>query len=220
MNHSYFRGKFIVLDGPDGCGKTTQANLLAQWVKSTGVEVEGYRDPGTTAAGEAIREILLGEGYGEIKDAAEVMLYMAARIQLWYEKIEPALNAGKCVVMDRWLSSTCAYQGYAGGFGIGNVVEVGRLSLKRLWPDITVILDIDAKQSSQRLTGQLDRMELKGNSYHEKVAAGYRALAEMSGREGFGKFSVVDATGSIEDVHSHIKNVVSLSTGTKIKYQQ
>lgn len=208
-NQPCFEGRFIVLDGPDGCGKTTQANLLAQWVEANGAVVAGFRDPGTTAAGEAIREILLGSGFGNIDDAAEVMLYMAARIQLWQEEIKPALNAGKCVIMDRWLSSTCAYQGYAGGFGVDKVAAVGKLCLERMWPDITVILDIDVEQSSSRLKGELDRMELKGQGYHGKVAQGYKKLLDMSGKEGFGRFERVNAAGSIEQVQGCIIDVVS-----------
>ncbi len=199
-----FNGKFIVLDGPDGCGKTTQAKLLSKWISEHGVEVESFRDPGTTVAGEAIREILLGTDYGHIEDAAEVMLYMAARIQLWHERIAPALEAGKCVVMDRWLSSTCAYQGYAGGFGIESVVQVARLTLPRLWPDITVLLDISVEHSSARLTGELDRMELKGGDYHSLVAQGYREFANLAASGGCGSVVTINAVGDIEDIHRKI----------------
>ncbi|MFI4911376.1 MAG: dTMP kinase [Sedimentisphaeraceae bacterium JB056] len=205
---SSLNGKFIVLDGPDGCGKTTQSKLLSQWVQSQGVDVVSFRDPGTTAAGEAIRAILLGTEYGHIDDAAEVMLYMAARIQLWHENIAPALETGKCVIMDRWLSSTCAYQGYAGGFGMERVVDIAALSLERLWPDITVLLDIDVEQSSARLTRELDRMELKGQDYHRLVEAGYKELATRSNDSGFGSFVVVNAVGEIEQIHNTIINVV------------
>lgn len=197
-------GKFIVLDGPDGCGKTTQAKLLSDWALRQGVQAESFRDPGTTAAGEAIRGILLGTAYGHIDDAAEVMLYMAARIQLWHEKIAPALEAGRCVIMDRWLSSTCAYQGYAGGFGIENVVQVARLTLPRLWPDITVLLDISVEHSSARLTRELDRMELKGGDYHSLVAQGYREFARLASSGDYGIVTTVNAVGSIEDIHGRI----------------
>jgi dTMP kinase len=206
---SDFKGKFIVLDGPDGCGKTTQTRLLADWINAGGTEVVSFRDPGTTLAGEAIRDILLGPQYGHIEDGAEVMLYMAARIQLWHESISTALAAGKCVVMDRWLSSTCAYQGYAGGFGMERVVDIAALSLERLWPDITVLLDIDVEQSSARITRELDRMELKGQSYHSLVAAGYRELANRSRQDGFGEFEVVNAVGPIEQIHKRIVSVIS-----------
>ena len=117
-------GRFIVLDGPDACGKTTQTGLLVEWLQQQGVDVESFREPGGTAIGEKIRQILLNPEHIAMSTAAEVMLYMAARVQLWTEKIAPALSQGKCVVLDRWLSSTCAYQGHAGGFGMDKVAKI------------------------------------------------------------------------------------------------
>jgi dTMP kinase len=102
-------GKFIVIDGPDGCGKTTQTKLLVQWLKEQGVAVETFREPGATAIGEKVRQILLNPEHIAMGTETEVMLYMAARVQLWQEKIAPALKQNKCVILDRWLSSTCAY---------------------------------------------------------------------------------------------------------------
>jgi dTMP kinase len=107
------KGKFIVLDGPDGCGKSTQAKLLAQWLKDQGVLTSRFRDPGDTAIGEKIRDILLSPEHPTMSTRTELLLYMAARSQLWIERIAPALAEKQCVVLDRWLSSTCAYQAYA-----------------------------------------------------------------------------------------------------------
>ena len=143
-----FAGKFIVLDGPDGCGKSTQSTLLSEWLDEQGVEVEMFRDPGTTAIGEKIRKILLNPEYAAMGTRAELLLYMAAKAQVWAEKIRPALEANRCVVLDRWLSSTCAYQGFAGGFGIEKVIKIAEDCLERAWPDLTVILDIDLKTAS------------------------------------------------------------------------
>ena len=111
------QGKFIVLDGPDGCGKSTQAGLLVKWLEGEGVPTSRFRDPGDTSIGEKIREILLNPEHLAMDTRTELLLYMAARAQLWAEKIAPALQDNRCVVLDRWLSSTCAYQGFAGGFG-------------------------------------------------------------------------------------------------------
>ena len=116
-----FEGCFIVLDGPDGCGKSSQARMLTDWLRRQGADVVGFRDPGTTVIGEKIREILLSPAHDAMTTSTEVLLYMAARVQLWSESIGPALAAGKSVVMDRWLSSTCAYQGHAGGFGVEKI---------------------------------------------------------------------------------------------------
>jgi dTMP kinase len=163
------KGKFIVLDGPDGCGKSTQSKMLGQWINELGLETETFRDPGTTGIGEKIRELLLNPEHISMTTETEVLLYMAARVQLWQEKIEPALNEGKVVILDRWLSSTCAYQGYAGDFGIEKVNKIAQSCLEKPWPDLTIVLDLDLKTAATRLDEQLDRMEQKGDSYHSKV---------------------------------------------------
>ncbi|MHC5162504.1 MAG: dTMP kinase [Planctomycetota bacterium] len=139
------RGKFLVLDGPDGCGKSTQTRLLSEWIAEQGVDVVSYRDPGTTLVGEKIRDILLDVAHEGMGDNVEVLLYMAARAQLWKEHIALDLAAGKCVLMDRWLSSTCAYQGFAGGFGIDKVIKIAADALERIWPDVTIVLDVDTE---------------------------------------------------------------------------
>jgi dTMP kinase len=196
-------GKFIVIDGPDGCGKTTQTKLLVDWLKKHGVAVETFREPGGTAIGEKIRQILLNPEHIAMSTEAEVMLYMAARVQLWQEKIAPALKQNKCVVLDRWLSSTCAYQGFAGGFGVEQVVKIARDCLERPWPDLTIILDVDLKTASKRLKKDLDRMEQKGDDYHKKVRDGFLKLA--GGRE---DFVIIDAADDIETVHKRITNAI------------
>ena len=199
-----FSGKFIVLDGPDGCGKTTQTKLLTQWLKKQDIVVETFRDPGDTAIGEKIRQILLNPEHLAMSTPAEVLLYMAARAQLWAEKIAPALKKNRCVVLDRWLSSTCAYQGHAGGFGMDKVIAMAANSLERLWPDLTIILDVDLETGSQRLARDLDRMEAKGDGYHQKVRDGFLQLAEEQKN-----FLVVDATADIETVHEKILQLIS-----------
>jgi len=204
-----FSGKFIVLDGPDGCGKTTQARLLSKWLQKQKVPTVTFRDPGDTAIGEKIRQILLSPKHAAMSTPAEVLLYMAARAQLWQEKIAPALNENKCVVLDRWLSSTCAYQGYAGGFEMDKVIKIAKLCLERIWPDLTIILDVDAKTGLARLHRQFDRMEQKGDSYHEKVRQGFLQLAKQRD-----DFIVVDGTGDIEAVHRKVAQVVEASLAT------
>ena len=196
------QGRFIVLDGPDGCGKSTQTRLLSQRLAAQGAEVVTFRDPGTTVIGEKIREILLSPAHEAMTTPTEVLLYMAARAQLWAEQIAPALAQGKCVVLDRWLSSTCAYQGFAGGFGIEKVIAIAKDSLERVWPDLTVVLDVDRKTAAGRLNRQLDRMEQKGDSYHAKVREGFRKLAQ--GRK---DFVVIDAAGEVGAVHEQVVDV-------------
>lgn len=196
-------GKFIVLDGPDGCGKSTQARMLTQWLGEQGVSVASFRDPGTTAIGEKIREILLSPAHEAMTTPTEVLLYMAARAQLWAEEIAPALRQGKCVLLDRWLSSTCAYQGHAGLFGMDKVIAIGADSLDRVWPDLTIVLDVDLATATGRLNRELDRMEQKGDSYHRKVREGFLKLAE--GRE---DFVVIDSSAAVDAVHQQVVEAV------------
>ena len=198
-----FSGGFIVLDGPDGCGKSTQAQFLCDWLANQGVEVERFRDPGTTEVGEKIRQVLLSPEHDAMNTRTELLLYMAARAQLWAERIAPALAAGKCVVLDRWLSSTCAYQGCAGGFGMEKVVKIAEDSLERAWPDLTIILDVDLETAAGRLNGEPDRMEAKGRDYHRKVRHGFLKLAELHE-----DFAVVDAADEIETVHGNILEIL------------
>jgi len=198
-----FSGKFIVLDGPDGCGKSTQARLLAEWLQKRDVLAVSFRDPGDTAIGEKIRQILLSPEYDAMSTRTELLLYMASRAQLWAEKIAPALKANKCVVLDRWLSSTCAYQGYAGGFGMDKVIKIATDCLERVWPDLTIILDVDLQTASQRLDRQLDRMEQKGDGYHQKVREGFLQLAKQQQN-----FLLIDATGDIETVNKKVLEII------------
>jgi dTMP kinase len=162
-----------------------------------------YRDPGTTRVGEKIRDILLDVAHEGMGDNVEVLLYMAARAQLWKEHIGPDLVAGKCVLMDRWLSSTCAYQGYAGGFGIEKVIKIATDSLERIWPDITIVLDVDLETAAGRMLRDLDRMEQKGEAYHAKVREGFLKLSVIEPT-----VKVVDARQAIEQVHQDILKLI------------
>lgn len=193
------KGKFIVLDGGDGCGKSTQAELLSKWVEEQGVSVASFRDPGTTEIGEKIRNILLDIAHEKMTANTEMLLYMAARAQLWAEEIEPALEQGKCVIMDRWISSTFAYQGYAGKLGMEKVLQVAEHSLERIWPEVTIVLDVDTETATSRMDRELDRMEQKGKEFHAKVREGFLKLADL-GQD----VTVIDATQTIEAIHEQV----------------
>ncbi len=200
---SKLKGKFIVLDGGDGCGKSTQAKMLAGRIISQGVEVVSYRDPGTTVIGEKIRDILLNPDHVAMDTRTECLLYMASRAQLWAEHIKSDIAAEKCVLLDRWLSSTCAYQGYAGGFGIEQVIDVAAHSLERIWPDLTIILDVDLKTAAMRMNRRLDRMEQKGAEYHEKVRRGFLELTKIAPN-----FHIVNAGQDVDYVHRAIIEII------------
>jgi len=197
------QGKFIVLDGPDGCGKSTQAKMLTDWIGRQGTKAVSFRDPGTTVIGEAIRHILLDPANNTMDTRTELLLYMAARAQLWTENIKPGLQQQKCVIMDRWISSTCAYQGYAGGVGIEKVLDIAGHCLERIWPDVTVILDVDLRTASARISDTPDRMEQKGDAYHQKVREGFLELARLNN-----KIEIVDAAADIETVHKNIVGIM------------
>ena len=197
------KSRFIVLDGPDGCGKSTQTARLAEYIKKAMVEVSMFRDPGSTSIGEKIRAVLLDTENSLMGDRTELLLYMASRAQLWQEKISPALEAGNCVLLDRWLSSTCAYQGFAGGIGIAKVLDIAEHSLERVWPDLTIILDVDLQTARARMNREFDRMEQKDAEYHKNVRAGFLELAEL--RE---DIVVIDAQDDVEIVHKRIVQTI------------
>ncbi len=196
------KSRFIVLDGPDGCGKSTQTAMLGDYLTRQGVSVSVFRDPGSTETGEKIRKILL-DAENIISDRTELLLYMASRAQLWAEGIGPGLEKGNCVLLDRWLSSTCAYQGFAGGVGIEKVIGIAEHCLERVWPDLTIILDVDLNTAKERMDRDLDRMEQKADEYHKKVRQGFLALGEL-GED----IIVIDASADIETVNKKIIQTV------------
>ncbi len=142
------RGKFIVLDGPDGSGKGTQIGILRDYLQSEGIAVESTIDPGGTVIGDKIRK-LLKYGSEGIDVNTEVMLFMASRAQLVAEVIKPALENGMTVLCDRFISSTCAYQG-AGGYPVERTIELARAAIGDTWPDLTILLDLPVKTGRQR----------------------------------------------------------------------
>lgn len=144
------RGRFIVLDGPDGAGKSAQSARLIGALKDAGVPAIACRDPGSTAIGDRIRSILLDHDLSKMDVACETMLFMASRAQLVAEIIRPALASGQAVVCDRFVSSTCAYQG-AAGYDPKRVIELARFALGDFWPDATIILDVDPELGFERI---------------------------------------------------------------------
>ncbi len=161
--------RFIVIDGPDGAGKSTQIALLADWLRGQGLEVTTARDPGGTSIGDRIRDILLDRRHEEMVIGCEILLYMASRTQLMGEVIAPALEAGRCVLCDRWVSATIAYQTAEGKASAEYVQDVYKAALQNIWPDLTIILDVPAEQGLARVGDAPDRMESKAVEFHRKV---------------------------------------------------
>jgi len=143
-------GKFIVFDGLDGCGKSTQAARLAASLSAAGLDVVTCRDPGGTEIGNRIRSVLLDYDLTTMDVTCEALLFMASRAQLLAEVIGPAVAAGKTVVCDRFVSSTCAYQG-AAGFDPARVIELATFVVGDRWPDLTVLLDVAVEEGFERI---------------------------------------------------------------------
>lgn len=175
-------GAFIVLEGPDGAGKTTQARRLASALEARGVDALVVREPGGTEIGERIREILLDPASEAIDPRAELLLYMASRAQLCREVLGPALAAGRVVIADRFLASSAVYQGLASGLGFEAVLAIGDFATHGVRPDLTVILDLPAELAAERAGGRVakDRIEGRPLAYHVKVCEGYRRYARLA----------------------------------------
>jgi dTMP kinase len=170
-------GVFLVLEGPDGGGKTTQAARLGDWLRGRGFDVLACREPGGTALGNRLRALVMERGTVSIAIRAEMLLFMASRAQMIDEVIRPALDAGRVVVCDRFLLSTIVYQGLAGGVDPGEIAAVGRIATGGLLPDLTIVLDVDPETARARVGPSRDRIEDRPADYHERVRGGYREVA-------------------------------------------
>jgi dTMP kinase len=200
-----YPGQFIVLDGPEGSGKTTQVERLIQWLREGGRQATAVRDPGSTPVSERIRDVLLDKRLPEMDVHTEIFLYMASRAEMVARIVRPALEVGLVVVSDRFVSSTVAYQGAAGGVEPETIWDLGRIACAGLEPDLTVILDLDVETGFTRLRRERDRIESKDRAYHEKVRQGFLAMAA----ERPDRFAVVDASRPPDDVTRHIREAVA-----------
>ncbi|HVD86697.1 MAG TPA: dTMP kinase [Solirubrobacterales bacterium] len=194
---------FISLEGVDGSGKSTQARLL---VEALGAETVAIREPGGTEAAERIRE-LLADPSVELEPLAELMLFLAARADLTERVIRPALEAGRDVVADRFSDSSVAYQGAARGLGVGEVIGLCDTATDGLWPDLTLLLKIDPETGLGRADGE-DRFESEGLGLQREVATAYEEIATIASD----RVAVIDASGSVEEVHRRIMDAVGSRT--------
>ena len=171
------KGIFISFEGPDGCGKTTQINLFADYLKSQGYDVVLTREPGGTPISEKIRNIILDPANKEESPVTEALLYAASRAQHVAEKIKPALENGSVVLCDRFVDSSIAYQAYARGLG-EDVIRINEFAVQSCMPKITFFLDLDPAIGQQRQIkrGKLDRLEQEGLDLQNKVYAAYKDL--------------------------------------------
>jgi dTMP kinase len=196
--------RFIVLDGMDGAGKSSQLVMLADWLRATGREVVTCRDPGSTPVGDAIRSILLDRHDLHLDPTSEMFLYMAARAQLVAEVVRPALARGAWVVSDRFLLSNVVYQGHAGGLDPATLWNVGDVATGGLVPDLVLVFDVDLETAARRMNRPLDKLESRGDAYRERLRAGYLHEAKASPD----RIRVIDARGTPDEVDQLVRGIL------------
>jgi dTMP kinase len=194
---------FIVLDGIDGTGKSTQVRLLVEWLRSSGIEALGCTDPGGTPVGDRLRDILLNHR-GDIDVRSEALLFMASRAELVSNVIRPALEAGTVVVCDRFLLANVAYQGHGGGLAPDELWRIGRFATGGLEPDLTLVLDLPVAAAEARRGRTADRMEARDLAYRELVRDGFLTEARAKPQ----RIEVVDAGPTIEDLQAILRRRV------------
>jgi dTMP kinase len=203
------RGKLLVLEGPEGAGKTTQAPLLAEWLRSLGHDVIAAREPGGTAVGDEVRRILLDSPDGAVGDAAEALLYMASRAQLVERIVRPGLARGAIVLLDRFFLSTYAYQVAGRGLAEDEVRAANQLAVGHLVPDLTILLTIPPTEGLARADrrGGRDRLERADAAFHERVARAFAMYSDAEWQRNHpecGPVMSVDATGEVRDVFDRV----------------
>ena len=194
------RGRFIAFEGGEGCGKSTQARLLARRLDAVLT-----REPGGTEVGAQLRAILLDPGTVGLVPRAEALLMAADRAQHVAQVVAPALVAGRHVVTDRFAGSSMAYQGYGRGLDVDELRRLSQWAADGVWPDLVVLLEVDPEVAGRRLGHDLDRFEQEGEAFHGRVTAGFRALAAADAD----RWAVVDGNGTIDQVADRVGEVVA-----------
>lgn len=198
------KGLFITFEGADGCGKTTQLNLLKDYLENKGYKVVITREPGAKGLGEKIREILLNYD-GEVSNRCESFLFLADRAQNIDIIVKPAIDEGKIVLCDRHTDSTVAYQGYGRGLDIEQINMLNRIATNNIKPDLTLVFDVDIETSMKRVGNQQDRMEKSGKEFFNKVRNGYLELAKQEPD----RIKVIDTAKSITEVQKDVTKIIN-----------
>ena len=198
------KGLFITFEGADGFGKTTQLNLLKDYLTKKHFDVVLTREPGGKGLGEKIREILLNYD-GEVSNRCESFLFLADRAQNVDVIVNPAIKQGKIVLCDRHTDSSVAYQGYGRGLDIEQIKTLNNLATGGKQPDLTLVFDVDIETSMKRVGNQKDRMESSGIEFFNRVRNGYLELAKQEPD----RIKVIDSTKSIEDVHKQVLDIIN-----------
>lgn len=205
-------GKFITFEGPEGSGKSTQIRRLAEKLEAQGIEVLCTREPGGTATGEAIRNILQHDVIDEpLGERAELLLFTASRAQLMDRIILPSLEKGQWVLCDRFIDSTLAYQGFARGMDIDTLDRINAFAIDERKPDLTVLLDLDIECGFARLEERYsesadshDRFEREARDFHHRVRDGYHKLAAREPE----RFRIINSDRPMDEVSADVWNAV------------
>ncbi|EAZ84410.1 thymidylate kinase [Bacillus sp. B14905] len=198
---------FITFEGPEGAGKTTVIQKIAERLAEINIDVLATREPGGIEIAEKIRTIILNPAHTAMDERTEALLYAAARSQHYFEKVQPALDAGKLVICDRFIDSSLAYQGYARGIGIDEVLSINEFAIGKKLPDMTILFDIAPEVGLARIyaTGnrEVNRLDVESLPFHQKVHEGYLLLVERYPE----RIRIVNAD---QDIDSVVEDVWSL----------
>ncbi len=204
MEKSLKKGVFISFEGADGCGKTTQIELIKKYLDDKGIKNIQTREPGAGKLGVELRKILLHYD-GPVSNMAETYLYLADRAQHVEFEIKPALKEGLVVLCDRYIDSTLSYQGYARGQNIEVIKKLNEIATTGLKPDLTIVFDIESSVAQKRLSGEKDRLEKEGLEFHKALRLGYLELA----KEEPDRIKVINSDDTIENIHKKVIKLIS-----------
>lgn len=203
------RGLFIAFEGGDGAGKSTQSGLLGRWLEDQGYAVVHTREPGGTALGRQVRELVLHGEDGSVSPRAEALLFAADRAHHVASLVRPALAEGRMVLTDRYLDSSVAYQGAARALGHEEIRELSLWAVEGLVPDLTVLLDVPSGVGRERRGGVHDRLEREADDFHDRVRQGF---LELAAREP-GRYLVLDARQPVEELAEAVRERVATLVG-------
>lgn len=200
------KGYFIVVEGPDGSGKTTVCNLLAAKLKEEGKQIVHTREPGGIDIAEQIRNVILDPKNEAMDGKTEALLYAASRRQHLVERVIPSIEEGKIVLCERFVYSSLVYQGYARGLGIDEVFAINKFAIGDMMPDLVIYLDVDEKVGLSRVDsrGNKDRLDGESSQFHKRVVEGYKLIKER-----FKDFKIVDASRDVDTVLKECLDIIN-----------
>ncbi|BDH59906.1 thymidylate kinase [Lysinibacillus sp. PLM2] len=203
------RNLFITFEGPEGAGKSTVLQQIVKRMQVEKIEVLATREPGGIEIAEKIREVILNPAHTAMNERAEALLYAAARSQHFYEKVLPALQKGKLVLCDRFIDSSLAYQGYARGIGIDEVLAINEFAIGKRLPDVTILFDIEPEVGLARIqkhsAREVNRLDVESLAFHNKVREGYQEVIKRYPE----RIKVVNADQTLEQVVEEVWNILT-----------